>query len=230
MAARKVKRLAVLGLYNSGSTAVAAMLHHLGVNMAPPYWVALDRKSNENYYEPYELSWHLRQWWEEPRITERTPAQVRVRYLRQWAVLQESLGLSPIVGAKHPLLSLCGEDLLEAWGQDTLFIWSWRPLTDSVSALQRRGWFGEHARQIQERLWEALQQFDKVHPGLVFKLDWDHVKSDPLWAAHELASLCGIVADDDRLKVVASQIRPSASSREMNPKPLAFLKKAKSRK
>lgn len=202
------RRLAVLGLYNSGSTGAADMLHGLGVHMGAPFWEVSDTRAENNFYEPYELSWQLRAWWDEPRAAERVPAYVRVNYLRQWAVLQETVATSRVIGAKHPLLSLCAHDLLEAWGPDTRFLWSWRPLEESVAGLRRRGWFGEHAESLQQRLWEALQRFDESHPGLVFRLDWNEVKANPLRAAGVLASFAGLEADDERLQLAAGCIRP----------------------
>jgi len=136
-------RFAVLGLYNSGSTALAGMLHRLGANMGPPFWENSDDDSAVNYYESYDLSWHLRKWWNEPRIAECVSSRHRIEFLKRWVNLQQCAGQAP-VGAKHPLLSLCGPDLVEAWGAETLFFWSWRPLRESVAGLQRRGWFPGH--------------------------------------------------------------------------------------
>ena len=66
-------RIAVLGLYNSGSTVIAGMLHRLGVNMGQPFWQTSADGAACNHYEPYDLSWHLRRWWDEPRAVERAP-------------------------------------------------------------------------------------------------------------------------------------------------------------
>jgi hypothetical protein len=221
-------RVAVLGLYNSGSTGVAGMLHQLGVDMGPPFWEVSESTAENNFYEPYELSWHLRAWWDEPRAVERVPASVRVDYLRHWAFLQESLRASRLIGAKHPLLSLCGEDLLEAWGAHTRFLWSWRPLEESVAGLQRRGWFGADAPALQRRLWEALVRFDASHPGLVSKLDWNEVKADPLRGARELASFAGIDADEERLQQAAAGIRPQGAARGIKRQFADVLRKAMS--
>lgn len=40
-------RIAVLGLYNSGSTCVAGILDRLGVDMGAPFWAS----ETDNYYE-----------------------------------------------------------------------------------------------------------------------------------------------------------------------------------
>ena len=117
-------RIAVLGLYNSGSTVLAGMLHRLGVNMGPPFWMSFPSDASDiNFYEPYDLSWHLRRWWDEPRAVERVPAAERIRFLEHWAAAPGCVPPGPM-GAKHPLLSLCGRDLIAAWGLDVRFIWA----------------------------------------------------------------------------------------------------------
>ena len=126
----KRTRIAVLGVYRSGSTAVAGALHHLGVDMGPPYF--------EGFYESAGLSKQLRRWWDEPRLVEKVGRAKRVRVLEQWIKEREAGGVR-WVGMKHPLLSLCGDDLVQAWGEDTRFIRCCRPLEDSIDSLKRLG-------------------------------------------------------------------------------------------
>ncbi len=200
-----VKRIAVLGLYNSGSTAVAQMLHRLGVNMGAPFWECSDEGSPNNFYEPNDLSWHLRRWWDEPKAVERVPAPERIRFLRSWAALQECVQPGPL-GAKHPLLSLCGDDLLAAWGPQTRFLWCWRPLDQSIAQLLKRRWFKGFAESLQRRLWRSLNDFQSRRCDVV-RLDWGRVKAEPLWAARELASLAGLVPEEARLQAAARIIK-----------------------
>ena len=56
-------RIAILGLFNSGSTALAGVLHQLGVNMGgPPFF--------KEFYESAEIARNLRRWWSEPELVE----------------------------------------------------------------------------------------------------------------------------------------------------------------
>ena len=200
-------RIAILGLYNSGSTALAGMLFRMGVNMGPPYWADSRPDSASNFYESYDLSWHLRNWWTEPDLVERVAAARRIRFLQLWVQLQESVGFR-VVGAKHPLLSLCVSDLVVAWGAAARFIWSYRPFDESVSGLKRRGWFEGHEHRVQLRLWESLQEIQGSTPGMV-KLDWSHVREDPLSAARELATLADLRPSAAQLEAAASFVRRS---------------------
>lgn len=209
-------RIAVLGLYNSGSTVTAGMLHRLGVNMGPPFWLNSDDDDEENFYEPYDMTWHLQRWWDEPRVVEKIPAATRICFFEQWAATQDCLGPGPM-GAKHPLLSLCGPDLISAWGSGLRLVWSWRPLEESVAGLQRRDWFKPHEiPPMQQKLWAALNEFERSHPQVV-RIDWRKVKADPAWAAKELASVAGVQPTEAQLKAAADFVRPESSKRSWWP-------------
>jgi len=99
------RRIAVLGLYRSGSTVLAGVLHHLGVDMGAPFY--------GGYFESDWLSKQLRLWWDEPRLREKVPQDKRVRILSQWMRDREEAG-ARWVGTKHPLLCLSAEDLVQA--------------------------------------------------------------------------------------------------------------------
>ena len=198
-------RIAILGLYNSGSTALAGMLVRLGVNMGPPYWADSHPQSPSNYYEPYDLAWHLRNWWNEPELVERVVTARRVEFLKLWVRLQESVGFRA-VGAKHPLLSLCVPDLISAWGERTRFIWSYRPLAESVSGLARRGWFRGQEERVQLRLWESLHEVESSTAHII-RIDWTHVTNDPVLAAEELATLADLHPSTEQIQAAAAFVR-----------------------
>jgi hypothetical protein len=145
----KQTRIAVLGLYRSGSTAVAGALHYLGVDMGPPFF--------EGYFESAWLSKQLRLWWDEPHLREKASRAKRVRVLAKWIEERERGGAN-WVGMKHPLLSLCGDDLVEAWGKETAFIRCSRPLEESIDSLERLGVRADN-RFMQGTLFTELDRF-----------------------------------------------------------------------
>jgi hypothetical protein len=198
-------RIAVLGLYNSGSTAIAGMLHRLGVNMGPPFWLNSNDDSPENHYEAPDLSHRLRKWWDEPLLVERTSSRRRVCYLRRWIARQERSG-APAAGAKHPLLSLCGQDLLAAWGESARLVWCHRPLADSISGLQKREWFKGREAEVQQRLWGALCDLERSGVK-ISRIEWDRVKSDPNAAVNELVNMLGIRPPMEKFELAANFIR-----------------------
>lgn len=196
------RRVAILGLFNSGSTAVAGMLYRLGVNLGPPFWGG--DSDPGNFYESYDLAWHLRRWWTELELTPCVTAEYRVKVLSAWSAYQETMRPGPI-GAKHPLLSLSGEDLVAAWGVDARFVWAWRPLADSVAGLQRRGWYIGVEQSMQKKLWDALNAFAYSHPG-VARFEWERVRSEPFVVARQLASIAGLEPHEQSLVAAAEFI------------------------
>lgn len=194
-------RFALLGLYNSGSSALAGMLHRLGANLGPPF--ARDPQSTApiRRYESGDLGHSLRTWWNEPDIEERVPRDERVSWLVDWAG-RHWLGSPAPLGAKHPLLALCTADIIAAWGADTRFLWSYRPLAESIAGLERRGWFAGRETTLQERLWSALRDFEAGHRGVV-RLEWSRARADPHRTARELADFAG-------LEPTAGQFRAAA--------------------
>ena len=65
---------------------------------------------------------------------------------------------------------------------------------------------------MQQRLWDALNEFEGSHPGIV-RIDWGRVKADPVWAARELASLAGIEPSSSQIQAAADFVRPTSSSK-----------------
>lgn len=146
-------RIAVLGTYRSGSSALAGVLQHLGVDLGLRSW--------GDHFEELELSRRLRLWWDEPNLVEIAEPPLRQTYLRQWINAQEERSPTPH-GAKHPLLSLCCADLREAWGHETIFLWSRRDLDVAIRSLVATGWQWPEPELIQQRLWGELTEFARI--------------------------------------------------------------------
>jgi hypothetical protein len=166
-------RAIIAGLYNSGSTCLAGCMHRLGVDMGSPFW----RNEKNNHYEPYDLSCLLRHFWNEPNTRENTPQPIRVEILRRWVIGRE-VTCPKAVGAKHPLLALSLNDLLQAWGLSTKFIWCYRTLEESIIKLKRRKWFDEKAEYIQRQLWEAIEAFQISHKNGILRLDYHQLRKN----------------------------------------------------
>ena len=191
------RRVAVLGLYRSGSSATAGVLHHLGVGMGEPYF--------RDYYEPLLLSRKLRLWWREPHLQEMMPREARVRRLSDWIIGQEQKG-APWVGAKHPLLSARGEDLLDAWGPDVRFIWTHRPVEQSIdSTLRLRWWTPAQCESIQRRLWDELHRFFSAQPHL--RVDFADMIADPAREIARMIEFLEIAPDAAHIRAAVDSVR-----------------------
>jgi len=195
-------RIAVLGLYRSGSSAAAGVLHHLGVEMGAPYWM--------DHYESARLAKRLRSWWHEPHLEERFPPAERVRKLSDWISFLEA-GRATHVGAKHPLLSLCGDDLVEAWGPAVRFIWTWRPLDESIASIRRTDWWWAKPKgeMVQRRLWDAVNRFFAGREHL--RVDFSDMLTDPGREIRRIADYVDLTPTDDRFAAALASIRPPSA-------------------
>lgn len=197
----KQTRIAVLGVYRSGSTAVAGALHRLGVDMGPPFF--------EGFYESAGLSKQLRKWWDEPRLREKVSQAKRVPALAQW-IQEREAGGARWVGMKHPLLSLCGEDLVQAWGPETRFIRCCRPLEDSINSLKRLGRSVDGAF-LQGTLMAALDRFFAGREHLA--IEFADLMSNPRREVERLMEYLSITADADRIEAAVRFIEPGKKSK-----------------
>jgi len=190
-------QIAVIGLYRSGSTAAAGLLHHLGVDMGAPFW--------GDYYEPRALSAQLREWWNEPHLEPQVDSATRVAGLRKWIDDRAASG-QRCVGCKHPLLSLCGDDLLEAWGPDTRFIWTYRPLAESIESLVRCNWWPKHAERAQKILWKAAHEFFAKTEHL--RVEFTEMLDNPQRQAARIVEYLGLHPTTEQLETAVRFIQP----------------------
>jgi hypothetical protein len=197
----KQTRIAVLGVYRSGSTAVAGALHHLGVDMGPPFF--------EGFYESAGLSAQLRRWWDEPRLREKVKQAKRNQILEQW-IKEREQGGAKWVGMKHPLLSLCGEDLVQAWGPDTRFVRCCRPLGDSIDSLKRLGRKVDGV-SMQGTLMAALDRFFAGREHLA--IEFADLMGNPRREVERLMEYLHITADADKVEAAIRFIEPGRKSK-----------------
>lgn len=143
----EIKKIVVVGAYNSGSTAIASVLHRLSVGKGAPCYA--------DFLEPEDLGAELHRWYESD-LRGHTSGKERVDFLSCW--LESRVRLARVIVAKHPLLSLCLKDIEDAWGDDVRYIWARRPLDDAIRGLARRAWFPNPAL-IQRTLWRHCHDF-----------------------------------------------------------------------
>jgi len=197
----------VLGPYRSGSSAIAGILHHLGVVMGREFW--------GEYFEPRDLADRLRGWWNEPEMQPTTSAADRAAGLARWLHDMEhdmEKGGPAAVGAKHPLLTLCGPDLQVAWGSDMRFIQACRPLDESIASLARCGWWPGREPEIQAKLAAAAERFFAATPHL--RIDFADTLADPAAVVDRIIGLLGIdPGPDRRARAIACVARRSGDGR-----------------
>ncbi len=151
----------------------------------------------------------LRRWWDEPRLREKVKQAERVRILAEW-IQERERGGARWVGMKHPLLSLCGEDLVQAWGPETRFIRCCRPLEDSIGSLKRLGRKVDGAF-LQGTLMAALDRFFAGREHLA--VEFTDVMGNPRRAVDRLMEYLQITADADKIEAAIRFIEPGRKSK-----------------
>lgn len=135
--------LAVTGTYFSGINAISGTLKMLGAY--PGFDLGKPEPNRPHFFEETYLGEICRNCYTEPWLLENLPKSDRINHLRRWAGLQckrKPDGTSLLYG-KHPILSLMGEELMEAWnapkflcverdddecyGAMSLMPWLWHP-------------------------------------------------------------------------------------------------------
>ena len=190
-------RIAILGLYRSGSSVTAEILYNLGVNMGAPFF--------REYYESSRLADKLRIWWREPLLEESVAKEERIKYLKTWLIEEESKGIKWI-GAKHPLLAACPSDLIDAWGE-VKFIWAYRDLDRSISSsLLKFNWQKEVAERIQRELWKSISGFlgERDYLKIVFSDYW----KNPSGQVNKLIDYLGLAPSSEQMERAYGCIKP----------------------
>jgi hypothetical protein len=157
------------------------------------------------FYESGSLSGQLHLWWEELALREKAPRPERVASLSRWIEAQERAGARQ-VGAKHPLLSLCGDDWLEAWGGATHFVWALRPPEESIRSLTALGWWPGSEEYVQRRLYDAASRFLERLPHL--RLEFADLTSHPSREVERIIQYLHVAPDNEQIRSAVGSIQP----------------------
>ena len=176
-------RIAVLfGLYRSGSSAAAGVLHHLGVEMGAPYWM--------DNYESARLARRLRRWWHEPD-------SARARPPRPSACASSAIDLVPSKRAARPTSAPSTRRFHFAattWPQPgvprSALSGPGGPLDESIASIQRTGWFKPHGeRSCSVVPWDDVNRFFTPAASICVSISPDML-ADPAREIRRIAGLC----------------------------------------
>jgi hypothetical protein len=172
--------VAILGMYRSGASRVAGILHTLGVYLGEEFR-RFPHKYSRRFFENRKLAQLCRRIYAEPMLDEVLSRPVRIGLLSEWGDQhrQEASNYGILAGGKHPILSLLGSELVEAWGESTRFIATHRNFEDAVSSLAECKWKWDRraAEVAQRRLRDACDAFLSRRSHLA--VDAESVRSEP---------------------------------------------------
>ncbi len=110
---------------------------------------------------------------------------------------------------KHPLLSLCGPDLVQAWGSSVRYIWTCRPLENSIKSLQKLQWWSaDQSEGTQRALWTAVNQFFVEQEHL--RIDFSDLMTDPGQQIDRLIDYLGLRPNEQQIAAAKAYIKPTS--------------------
>jgi len=129
--------IAVVGVFRSGTSCTAGILHKLGVSMGNRF--ESPRAGNpRGFYEAKGLARICRQSFKEPLMIEQNTFDDRIKALREWGMARVRNDVP--IGAKHPTLCLMVPEMVEAWPGMKIIAVD-RPIEQVIQSMLRRGWW-----------------------------------------------------------------------------------------
>jgi len=171
--------IAIMGGYGGGTSLIAGLLYHLGINLGIKAPKETDKICCK--YENDYLGHICRSSYTEPWLSEDIPYVDRVNHLRHWAGQRCKENEKPLCfGGKHAILSLMGQELLEAWN-DPYFICVDRSPDECYETMNQAGW-GWHPRAIKyaiDHLFSARDEFLREYSPRFLRLSFKRTLLSP---------------------------------------------------
>jgi hypothetical protein len=191
--------VAVLGTYFSGINTVAGVLKELGVFMGIDIGQPKTQEKDKPlplFFEESYLGEICRNCYAEPWLEEKLPSIDRVNHLRRWAGIQcqkKSQNAALLCG-KHPILSLMGEEIDEAWNKPKLIVVD-RPDDECYESMKQVSWCWHPtaAKHSFEQLRTARETFIKKYQPECLRMTYQQIKEQ---ADAIVTSLCKFLNHD----------------------------------
>ena len=187
--------IVVLGVPRSGSSAVAGVLHHLGVNMGNGHLQRGNKWNPKGYME--DLRWQaLNKRLTGDRYGHDQPMAVSGEQAERYKALAELCDLSPLWGMKDPRLCFTLQFVLP-WLEDPRVVAVKRnPMASAMSLMKHSqgNYKGRHMMTLQEAaelrdLWaDAMEERLRGFGGPTFQVFYEELCYRPTGVAKELAA------------------------------------------
>ena len=200
--------VAVIGPFSGGTSAMAGVLHHMGVPMGRTFETP-DATNDRGNFEAAELARMCRQMFNEPWMTEAIPSRERTELLRIWAAGHtRTFQGARLAGGKHPSFCLLGRELEEAWNCPH-FVSVDRPESDIVNSLVRRnwGWSLDTILAITQQLIASREVFLSTTRSPVLRVEFESLKREPLRAIGDLQMFLNYEATKSDIDIAAASVR-----------------------
>ena len=208
--------IVVLGPFCGGTSAVATVLHHLGVFMGAGF--------NWAYREPHET-------WEDSRLGSlcgrafsvpggqlQMDADSLKAELRSWADdhrrAAHSAGCRP--GVKHPLLCVAMDFILDACGPVVPVVVD-RPIEKVVASLNRLGWWKDEQERTESTAHLIAARDHALGGTAMVRVDFEELRAAPVVVIRRLADELHLKATDAQVEAAVQSIMQAADVRDADP-------------
>jgi hypothetical protein len=199
---------AVMGTYFGGINTLAGAMKELGL------FLGVDLGKHESpqpqFFEDTYLGDICRNSYVEPWLEEKRPQVDRVNHLRRWAGLQckNMPKETPLVCGKHPILSLMGPEITEAW-KEPRFVCVERNPDECYASMQKVSWcwHPSAAKYSFNRLAEAREEFFEKYQPPVLRIQYETLKAEPLRILSELCDFLEHVPTSQQRQSALTLIR-----------------------
>ena len=172
---------AVMGTYFGGINTLAGAMKELGLFLGLDLEVPLN-PTQPHFFEDVYLRDICQNSYVEPWLEVKMPPVDQINHLRRWAGLRckGTPKEVPVVCGKHPILSLMGREIVEAW-KEPKFICVERSHEDSYESMKKVHWCWHPcaAKYAFNRLAEAREEFFEKYQPPLLRISYEAMKSKP---------------------------------------------------
>ena len=209
--------IVVLGPWCGGTSAVAKVLHHLGVLMGTRFDVGI--RELDDTWEDTDLSLLCRRAFSEPGGELLMDAHTLRMRLSDWAANHRHAARVAECrpGVKHPALCIAVDHIREAWGPLVPVVVD-RPAAKVVASLNRLGWWTDEKERAESTA-HLIAARDLALAGVAtVRVDFEELRAAPATVIRRLAGDLGLEITEAQFEAAVSSVVPEADvPRDVDP-------------
>jgi tetratricopeptide (TPR) repeat protein len=209
--------IVVLGPWCGGTSAVAGVLHHLGVFMGAQFdW---NYRELHETWEDSSLSQLCRRAFTEPGAQLQMDPRAVVANFGRWADSHRGAarvaGCRP--GVKHPLLCVAMDFMRDACGPVVPVVVH-RPVANVIASLNRLGWWKDEQERAESTAHLIAARDQALAGAATVRVDFEELRAAPAVVIGRLADALGLTVTEAQLRAAAqSVVQPADMPRDVDP-------------
>jgi hypothetical protein len=209
--------IVVLGPWCGGTSAVAGVLHHLGVFMGADFVWAY--RGPHETWEDSLLSKLCVRAFTEPGAQLQMDARSFEANLRSWADNHRRAAriARRRPGVKHPLLCVAMDFIRDACGPVVPVVVD-RPVPNVLASLNRLGWWKDEQERAESTAHLIAARDQALAGAATVRVDFEELRATPAVVIRRLADELGLEVTEAQLKAAADSVmKPADMPRDVDP-------------